>query len=492
MPNTNGNNVNGENNVGSSGGTNYNKWNKISNDLLTNLEKDDEREKEESAEALGHTRVPYSEAEAQEKAKAAMARKAKEALDNHQKRENNLTAHLDDLFSNSDSTESKEKDETEVIVNESMLGNKRVISIRNCQGPGRIILPSKLSSLPITSPSNDDDDGDNDEKPNSIRIQGIIKLFIHNCQNCTVQIGCKLITSMVEISNCTNVCVDIMNERISTIQVDLSKGVDIRFLNPNCFGGKDDKIYHAAVSDMKVQILKEDNIFMEKSMDYIKDGAVAQLNLTAEEYQFVTFVQKNSLVTERLIRVGNKSLTQSEYDKEQKRLGKLKDSNANNGVNSADEINEVVKQCITHKAEGNEAFKTGEYAQAVLHYSIAIDKSTGLTEAVEKLSLSSQDSDVSNFDERHIVFANRSACFLKLGHHEKALNDANECISINPKYVKGLFRKGLALHAMKQYQEAMQILANALKFEPKNKQIKQALQFAEVKYTMMMRKRMEG
>ena len=41
-----------------------------------------------------------------------------------------------------------------------------------------------------------------------------------------------------------------------------------------------------------------------------------------------------------------------------------------------------------------------------------------------------------------------------------------------------------------QYQEAAKSLASAQKLEPKNKQIKQALQFAEVRMTQEMRKRM--
>jgi len=57
--------------------------------------------------------------------------------------------------------------------------------------------------------------------------------------------------------------------------------------------------------------------------------------------------------------------------------------------------------------------------------------------------------------------------------------------------VKGVFRKGLALHAMGRYREAIDALAKAQKVEPKNKQIKQALQFAEVRLHQEMRKRME-
>ena len=63
---------------------------------------------------------------------------------------------------------------------------------------------------------------------------------------------------------------------------------------------------------------------------------------------------------------------------------------------------------------------------------------------------------------------------------------------MEPTYIKAIFRQGLALHAMGRYQEAIEQLAAALKLEPKNKQVKQALQFAEVRMHQEIRKRMEG
>uniref|UniRef100_A0A7S0GC99 Uncharacterized protein n=1 Tax=Proboscia inermis TaxID=420281 RepID=A0A7S0GC99_9STRA len=106
--------------------------------------------------------------------------------------------------------------------------------------------------------------------------------------------------------------------------------------------------------------------------------------------------------------------------------------------------------------------------------------------------ISSKPEPVTQLFPRHVTLSNRSACFLKLGHHEKALADGTEAELLNPQYVKGIFRRGLALHAMKEYQEAIPVLARALAIEPKNKQIKQALQFAEVRMQQEYRKRMEG
>ena len=68
---------------------------------------------------------------------------------------------------------------------------------------------------------------------------------------------------------------------------------------------------------------------------------------------------------------------------------------------------------------------------------------------------------------------------MSLHHYNKALEDAEGCIVANPSFVKGHFRKGLALHAMKSFGEAVVALEKAEKLDPKNKQVKDALRMAE-------------
>jgi len=94
---------------------------------------------------------------------------------------------------------------------------------------------------------------------------------------------------------------------------------------------------------------------------------------------------------------------------------------------------------------------------------------------------------------------------LKLGHHEKALEDAEQCIKLDPTSVKGHFRRGkptvviccccllfvvarglnrtlgLSLHAMGRYGEAVVALQKAKDLDPGNKQISAALQVSEFK-----------
>ena len=68
-----------------------------------------------------------------------------------------------------------------------------------------------------------------------------------------------------------------------------------------------------------------------------------------------------------------------------------------------------------------------------------------------------------------------------MGEHAKALDDASSCASVAPDYVKGHFRKGLALHAMGAHGEAVVALTHAEKPDPKNAPGGEALRMAAVK-----------
>jgi tetratricopeptide (TPR) repeat protein len=159
------------------------------------------------------------------------------------------------------------------------------------------------------------------------------------------------------------------------------------------------------------------------------------------------------------------------------------------GGMSQEEIKEIVDECEQNKVRGNEAFGAGEYGQAILLYSLALDKSDELPDADRRVSPSgSEPTSSTRLFPRDVLYSNRSACFLKLGQHDKALEDAERALRCNPRNVKAGFRKGLSLHAAGRYREALPVLSEAHKVEPKNKQILQALQFCEVRLQQEMRK----
>lgn len=325
------------------------------------------------------------------------------------------------------------------------------------------------------------------------------------------------------------------------------KGITATGTGTTMFWGedKDDRIFHAGVKNLKVKTFLDGFVDLETEADFEKNGAKAVGNAGAEEVQFVTSVLDGELVTEKVLRQGSatgttvtgglggggsggaramtgREMKEVEKRKEQirkavgEKLGGIKilDKDGNevpvvkksetagkdDGVGDGDgdgdieevyagmsqsSIDDIVKDCEAQKAKGNEAFVSGEYAQAILLYTLALDRAAELPDASDAGTKRSQ----KQLFPRHVVLSNRSASFLKLGHHDKALKDGTEADRLEPTYVKGIFRKGLALHAMGNYQEAITALAAAQKIEPKNKQIKQALQFAEVRMHQEMRKR---
>ena len=82
------------------------------------------------------------------------------------------------------------------------------------------------------------------------------------------------------------------------------------------------------------------------------------------------------------------------------------------------------KKADQMREQGNLAVKRRKFEEALELYSSAIDLN----------------------DEDYRLFANRALCYLKLGRPQRALDDCEKCLSLNPRYSKALQRKTWALH----------------------------------------------
>jgi hypothetical protein len=564
---------------GKAGRTNYDQWDKVTRVLVEDVEQEEQAEAEAGKKALGlDGKYAHSQADAEERKKAKDIKKAKRMLEKYQKRESAVMKELKELFGPhaddcGEETKTTSEPKTVRITRDLIDAGKRVVRISDTAGTSHrdtIVLTSDLSLLESRMKANTDkspnqysEDAQNDvpeEEEKERKIFGVIKIFLTNISNCTILVKCKVISGTLEMNHCSNVVVKIEKEAtIATVQADLCQDVAIVFNDApsgknqqivpsqkRLYWGEDkeDRIFHAGVSNMKVQIFRDGYLETERDCDYIKDGAKAIGNATEKEFQFVTSCLDGELMTEAVVREGSttgqnaRPVTKRELEVERqkrekaasmavhmaenmikfKEVGKdgkkvTKTSNETTEENKKDttaaqeekgedkdeeieeiyagmckeEIDSIVRECEQNKARGNEAFGSGEYAQAVLLYSLALDKADELPD-----SNGSSGTKRKQLFARDVTLSNRSAAFLKLGQHEKAAADAKKAREINPQNVKALFRHGLALHAMKNYQEAIPILAEAHKLEPKNKQVKEALQFAEVRMTQELRKRMQG
>ncbi|XP_015668882.1 sperm-associated antigen 1 [Protobothrops mucrosquamatus] len=92
------------------------------------------------------------------------------------------------------------------------------------------------------------------------------------------------------------------------------------------------------------------------------------------------------------------------------------------------------------KTEGNELFKNGQFGEAMLKYSRAIESvlSSGI-QTPEDLS---------------ILYSNRAACYLKEGNCADCIQDCNSALELHPYSIKPLLRRAMAYESMERYQQA--------------------------------------
>lgn len=276
----------------------------------------------------------------------------------------------------------------------------------------------------------------------------LIKVFMDECENVELTIKCSLVTSHLEISHSEKIEV-IVAFPTHTIQVDLSNDIVVRY-RQNCFQ-PGFSVYHAGVNKLRVHHVTDDLV----EHDYDDNEDVEDKSTPKEEKQYVTHLKDGKLFTERVRRgKGMMPLTDAE-------LATIAGSDEIEMANS--------REAATKKIGGGEAFQLGEYLQAAVFYTQAMD-------------LAPHDTDL-----LAVCLSNRAQCNLKLGRLDEALGDAEACIAIDAKLVKGWFRKGIALHALKRFGPAIEALSKAESMEPSNKQIREALGFAKV----MLQKKMK-
>jgi len=311
-------------------------------------------------------------------------------------------------------------------ITKDILGNKLVLLIKNCQACEFVVS----------------------------RGCRLVKMFVEDCSALKLDIRCMLITQHVEVLRCKDSDI-IVGHPTATMQFDLCDTVTLSY-GQNIFRQDSDKVYHAGVKGLKMLADgQEETVDSEALASQDWDGKTPK-----NEIQFVTHRPGQycgRFRTEKVIREAGMPAPSSQSLKK----------DADGGSRE-----EAETQAATFKLQGNEAFKLREYAQAAIHY----------TQAIECLPKGSE----ASFEAFHVCLSNRSACFLKLGDHERALKDADECVSVSPKYVKGLFRKGLSLKALGRFHEAMKCFTVALELEPKNQQIKDAAHFCEFRIRKAM------
>lgn len=110
-----------------------------------------------------------------------------------------------------------------------------------------------------------------------------------------------------------------------------------------------------------------------------------------------------------------------------------------------------------YKTKGNDAFKAKRYQEAIDWYTKAI--------AMDP-----------NSEASGALYSNRAGSWQNLNNFEKAAADSEQCIRVRPDWLKGHFRKGVAMESMGKYDEAQKALQEALKLSPGNEEVMEKLQ----------------
>lgn len=111
-----------------------------------------------------------------------------------------------------------------------------------------------------------------------------------------------------------------------------------------------------------------------------------------------------------------------------------------------------------YKAQGNKHFAAKEFDLAIEQFTKAIDASPS---------------------PNHVLYSNRSACYASLKNFSKALEDAQECVLINPSWAKGYNRVGAAQYGLGNFDDAKKAYSTALELDSANAMAKSGLAAVE-------------
>ena len=111
------------------------------------------------------------------------------------------------------------------------------------------------------------------------------------------------------------------------------------------------------------------------------------------------------------------------------------------------------------KLQGDTAFRSGNFAEAIRQYTSALELDPA----------------------HHVLLSNRSAAHLKMLHKSKALKDANACIAAKPDFTKGYSRLASAQQSLGRWRDAIVNYERVLKDDPNNAVAKRGLEDCQKK-----------
>ncbi|KAL4560381.1 hypothetical protein LXL04_032531 [Taraxacum kok-saghyz] len=125
-----------------------------------------------------------------------------------------------------------------------------------------------------------------------------------------------------------------------------------------------------------------------------------------------------------------------EFIKKQETSGQITERLESMSLDSVIPLADTVRELLSRKAAGNEAYKSGKYTEAVEHYTSALSCS------VESRPFAA------------ICFCNRAAAYRALGQISDAIADCSLAIALDPTYLKALSRRASLYEMIRDYGQA--------------------------------------
>lgn len=113
------------------------------------------------------------------------------------------------------------------------------------------------------------------------------------------------------------------------------------------------------------------------------------------------------------------------------------------------------------KARGNELVKSKDYPGAVREYADAIARDPDNVHLVSR------------------VLSNRANAYTLMNENVLALQDCDECIRLDPSWIKGYLRRGHLLNLLEQWDDARDVYIKALEIDPHSYNARTGLEKAE-------------
>ncbi|PWA86756.1 heat shock protein [Artemisia annua] len=191
------------------------------------------------------------------------------------------------------------------------------------------------------------------------------------------------------------------------------------------------------ISSYSEQLLqtKADTLIMLRRYEQVIQMCEQTLSHAETETPTSSSSWRSSLIVKSYFLLG-KLEEAHEFIKKHESSGHIADRLESMSLDSVIPLTDTIRELLSRKGAGNEAYKSGKYAEAVEHYTSALSCS------VESRPFAA------------ICFCNRAAAYRALGQIADAIADCSLAIALDPNYLKAISRRASLYEMIRDYGQA--------------------------------------